>query len=135
MKPLRRKKTCQVTTDPITGRDRILGWTQEDDVLSDEGSVDSAGVQRKYFLDCGCDAEIGGRCFDCSAISCRDCHGRCQSCQKPICMQHSHFLETEDRGQVRLCGSCFDKITRKQTRAKIGRFFLSLFLVKENSDG
>ena len=135
MKPLRRKKTCHVTTDPVTGQDRILGWTQEEDVLSDQGSVDSAGVHRKYFLDCGCDAETGGQCVECGAISCRDCHGRCQNCQKPICMQHSCFFEVEDRGQVRLCRTCHDKSTRKQTRAKIGRFFLSLLFVKEHSDG
>ncbi len=131
MKPIRREKDCHVTTDQLTGQDRILGWTQEEDVLSDQGSIDSATMQRKYFLDCGCDGEAAGRCFECGAISCKDCHGRCQGCQKPICLQHSHCIET-DMGQARLCGGCFDRISRKQTRAKIGRFVLSLFVERES---
>ena len=130
MKPLRRKNTTRFTTDSITGKERVLGWTQEDDVLSDRGSVDSTAVQQTFFLDCGCEGGSAGRCFDCGAISCRECHGRCQRCRKPICMEHSHFFET-DQAQVRLCGSCFDKISRRQTRAKIGGFLLSLFVHTE----
>ena len=86
MKPLRRKKTCEVTHDPITGQERILELSQEDDFLSDHGSVDSAGLHQRYFRDCGCDGPIGGRCFECGAISCKSCHGRCHNCQKPICL-------------------------------------------------
>ena len=130
MKPLRRKQTTQVTADPVTGRDRVLGWTQEQDVLSDQGSVDSAALQRTFFLDCGCSKPAHGRCFECGAISCELHHGICHGCQKPICMQHSRFLETE-QGQVRLCVSCHDKISRKQTRAKIGGFLLSLVVRRE----
>ncbi len=129
MKPLRRNNTTHLTTDPVTGKDRILDWQQNEHILYDGGLVDSANVLRKYFRDCGCDAETGGQCFECGAISCKTCHGRCQACHKPICLQHSRFLHAEE-GQVRLCGSCCDRISRKQTRAKIGRFFLS-FLVKQ----
>lgn len=94
MKPLRRKKTCEVTHDPITGQERILELTQEEDFLSDHGSVDSAGLHQRYFRDCGCDGPIGGRCFECGAISCKSCHRRCHNCQKPICIAHSNFLGT-----------------------------------------
>ncbi len=135
MRPLRRKHTTQITTDPITGEERILGWSQEEDVLGDQGSVDSMSVQRKFFLDCGCEGEGAGRCFECGAISCRECHGRCAKCQKPICPQHSRFLEMANQGQVRLCGSCFDKTSRKQARARIGRFLLSLFVQRGSDDG
>ncbi len=131
MKPLRRKHTTQVTTDPVTGKDRVLGWSQEEHVLSDKGSVDSSAMERTFFLDCGCEGQAAGRCFECGAISCKTCHGHCQACRKPICMQHSRFLQSEE-GAVRLCGSCFDRISRKQTRAKIGRFVLSLFVERES---
>ncbi len=131
MKPLRRKYKSHVTRNPVTGQDRILEWAGEEDVLS-QGSVDSNEVQRKFFLDCGCSKPAHGRCFECGALSCESHCGICRQCQKPICMQHSSFLET-DQGQVRLCGSCFDKTSRKQTRAKIGRFLLSLFVEKGGS--
>ena len=130
MKPLRRKKQYQVTHDPVTGQDRILNFTEEEDILSDQGSVDSAGYQRKYFLDCGCDAEIGGRCFDCGAISCKTHYGHCQGCQKPICMQHSSFIESDGQ-RIRLCGRCYNTVTRKQKLAKVSRFFLSIFFQPE----
>ncbi len=130
MKPLRRKNATNVTTDQVSGQDRVLEWTQEEDVLSDQGSVDSMAVRRTFFLDCGCEGEAAGRCFECGAISCRQCHGRGQGCQKPICLQHSRCLEM-DQGQVRLCRSCFDRISRRQTRAKIGRFMLSLLVQSE----
>ncbi len=134
MKPLRRKKTCEVTHDPITGQERILELTQEEDFLSDHGSVDSAGLHQRYFRDCGCDGPIGGRCFECGAISCKSCHGRCHNCQKPICLAHSKFLGTNSQERVRLCGCCFEKITRKQNWTKIHKFILSIF-VEGDKDG
>lgn len=132
MKPLRRKQTTQVTTDAVTGQDRILGWTEEEDILSDRGSVDSTVMQRAFFLDCGCRGDSAGRCFECGAISCSEHHGHCHLCRKPICMQHSRFLET-DQGQVRLCRTCSDGTSRKQKRAKIGRFLLSLVVHRESA--
>ena len=133
MKPLRRKNATQITTDSVTGRDRFLGWSQEEDILSDQGSVDSTAVQRIFFLDCGCQGEASGQCFECGAISCKICHGRCQVCQKPICLQHSHFLEGDNQESIRLCGNCHDKISRKQTRTKVGRFLLSLIVQREGT--
>jgi hypothetical protein len=131
MKPLRRKKTCEVTDNPITGQDRILELMQEEDILSDQGSVDSAGVHRRYIRDCGCDGPVGGRCFECGGISCNSCHGRCQNCQKPICLEHSNFSKIEGKGEIRLCNRCFDSITRKQKLTKVARFFLSVFVQTE----
>ena len=60
MRPIRRKQSSRVTTDPLTGQDRLLGWTREENVLSDEGSIDTAEVERTFFLDCGCDAKPAG---------------------------------------------------------------------------
>lgn len=133
MKPLRRKETREITHDPVTGQDRITEQSFENDVLSDQGSVDSAGLHRKFFRDCGCDAKIGGQCYECGGISCIACHGRCHICQKPICLEHSEFIETEGEGQerTRLCSRCYGKVTRKQKWAKVGRFFLSTIVREE----
>jgi len=130
MKPLRRKKAYEVTIDPLTGQKRILKSTQEDNILSDQGSVDTDQLSEVFFLDCGCNTNqgVGGRCFECQAISCPLHHGQCQSCQKPLCMQHSIFLDTESQAKIRFCRYCYDKITRRQKWTKAGRFFLSLFV-------
>lgn len=128
MRPLRRKNRYEVTDNPMTGQDRILELTQEEDVLSDQGSVDSASLHRRYIRDCGCDGPVGGRCFECQAISCRLCHGRCQGCQKPLCLQCSSFLDFGEHGRIRLCNRCYDETTRKQRLAKVGRFLLSPFV-------
>lgn len=135
MKPLRRKKSLHVTEDMNTGQERVLGMAQEDDVLSDLGSIDSLRLQKEYPLDCGCFSPVKGRCFECGALSCELHHGICQSCQKPICMEHSHFYELEGQGQIRLCRHCHDKVTRKQTRKKIGSFLLSLVVQGGRDDG
>jgi hypothetical protein len=133
MKPFRRKQNCQVTTDPLTGLDRILAFSREEDVLSDEGSIDSTGVERKVFLDCGCDGETGGRCYECGAISCRACHGHCANCHKPICMEHSRFADGGNGESIRLCRNCYDVLSRKQVRAKVRRAVLSLFLKRKEA--
>ncbi len=131
MKPLRRRNNRKVTFDPDTGQDRIWESQQNQDVLSNEGSVDSDVITRTFFKDCGCDGQIGGRCYECGAISCISCHGRCEKCQKPICMQHSHFFEDENGRKVRLCGICHDKTVRKQKLSKFTHFLTSFFVQTE----
>lgn len=134
MKSYRRKKIYEVTRDPITGQDRILGLTQYEHFRSDQGSIDTEGLSRKYIRDCGCDKNVGGRCRECGAISCITCHGRCQSCQKPICLEHSNYLHVEGQEKIRLCRRCHDSIVRKQRLAKVGRFFLSLLTEGEGDE-
>lgn len=126
MKPLREKNKRLVTYDPDSDKDREWELEQTRDVRSSEGSIDSDETIRKYFKDCGCDGEIGGRCYVCGAVSCTSCHGRCNKCKKPICMQHSNFFEKDNGEKERLCGTCHDVLIRKQGWAKIARFFLSL---------
>jgi len=130
MRPLRHDNAFEVTHNPISGQDRILESTEKTDLLSDDGSIDSSGVHRKYFRDCGCDGPVGGCCYQCQAISCTACHGRCQNCQMPICLQHSHFWETDKQGIIRLCTHCFDSLTRKYKWSKVGNLLLSLFVEK-----
>lgn len=134
MKSLRRKEKHEVTHNPITGEDRTLELTQEDNFLSDQGSVDSVDLHHRYFRDCGCDGPVGGICRDCGAINCIKCHGRCQSCQKPICLEHSNYLHVEGQEKIRLCRRCHDSIVRKQRLAKVGRFFLSLLTEGEDDE-
>jgi len=135
LKPLRRKKTIEITDNPITGQDRILNVTDETDILSDEGSIDSSGLHRRFFLDCGCIAAAFGRCFKCGAISCQVHHGICHKCQMPICLQCSTFQDTTNQTKKRYCGRCYDIITRKQKLKKIGRFFLSAFIQMDSQNG
>ena len=107
--------------------------TQEEDVLSDEGAIESTEYQRKFVLDCGCDAEGVGRCYECGAISCATCHGRCHLCQKPVCMEHSSFIENATPERMRLCNRCFSAINRKQKIKKVGRFFKSLVIQEDQN--
>ena len=135
MKPIRRKETREVAYDPATGHDQILELSGGEDTLSDQGSVDSIKFRRKFFRACGCDAEIGGRCKECGAISCIACHGRCHRCKKPICLEHSAFLvETESIEGTRLCNRCYGEVTRKQKWTKVGRFLLSTIVREEQED-
>jgi hypothetical protein len=135
MRPLRRKKTIEITDNPITGQVRILNATNEANIFSDEGSIDSSGVHHIFFLDCGCTAAAFGRCYKCGAISCQTHHGICHNCQMPICLQCSTFQDTPNQTNERYCRRCFDTIARKQSLKKIGRFFLSAFLKKDDSNG
>jgi len=129
-KPIRRKKIFQVTDDIRTGQERILETTDECDSLSKAGSIDTVGRVKKFFMDCGCDGPPGGRCHEdgCGAIVCQTCFGHCAGCQKPLCLEHSWFVESPDRGRIRLCRHCRDKLVRKERWGKIARFLLSPFV-------
>ena len=128
MKPLRRKRKCEVTRDPVTGQERVLALTQEEDIISDQGSVDSVELQYNYFQDCGCAGGIGGRCHECRAMVCEKCFGHCARCQVPLCTEHSRFLGTEGQEKTRLCRRCYDEVMRKRRLSGVGRFFLSIFV-------
>ena len=126
MRPLRSKKTYHTVRDN-TGQNRVWQLLQEDDILSDEGSVDSVSVQESYFLECGCNAPPAGRCYQCGAQSCEAHCGICLRCRKPICPECSIFTESG-----RWCGDCLKIITRENRNNKIKRFFLSFFFDMED---
>ena len=137
MKPLRSIKKYEVTCDPITGKDRTLELTQEENVLSDQGSVDSESLTRRYFRDCGCDGQVGGECNKCGAISCTSCHGRCHRCKKPICLKHSYFMQVQGKDAIRFCHhhyimQCWKNAIRSLL-SLVGRFLLSM-LSEEGND-
>ena len=119
MEPLRRKKTIEITKNPKNGRKRILGAMTEENVLSDQGSIDSVNVSEKYFLDCGCDAKAVGRCYECHGLCCESCFGHCDACKKPICPEHSKFVQTNNQTVTRLCRACYDEINQKRERRRL----------------
>ena len=120
MKPLRRKKMLLVTDDLLTGQERILEISDEVDVLSGQGSVDSVAKRKQYFNDCGCGGPVGGRCHACGSVSCPACHGRCHKCKQPLCLQCSCFVNNRGQEQLRFCRRCADEVIRKQRLAKVG---------------
>lgn len=128
MKPLRVKKNCEVTYDPVTGQERVLESAEEIDVLSDQGSIDSLGRRERYSADCGCYKPVGGRCVECGQLSCIDCHGRCYICSSPICLRHSIFVDFPDGRRLRFCSRCHAQGARRRRLHKVGRFLLSPFV-------
>ena len=134
MRPLRDKQEYEVTDGAAPGEERILGSSRELDVLSDQGSIDTLGTRRRYACDCGCYKPVGGRCYECGALSCVDCHGHCASCAKPICLAHSVFLDPPGGGRVRRCGRCQGQIARRQRLVRITRTLLSAFVRFEEHD-
>jgi hypothetical protein len=124
--PIRRKRQMEVTDDPFSGQERILEECHENDYLVN-GSVDTVGKRKRYFRDCGCDGPVGGRCFECGAISCQKHHGHCAQCGKPICMQHSMFVAIEGQPPMRLCRRCHDETVRSRRLRNVVRTLFSPF--------
>ena len=134
MRPYIRKKALEVTEDPNTGQERILESEEHEDTYSDQKSFDTLDVRHRYIRDCGCDGPVGGRCHECGAISCTSCHGRCHSCQKPVCLEHSNFMQAESKESIRLCHRCYDAVNRKKLLARALNFVLSLFTEEEMNE-
>ena len=134
MKPLIRKKIFEVAEDLLTGQNHILDETHEERTLSDEDSVDTVSIHKNIFLSCGCNSRngIGGRCYDCRGISCPSCHGQCDNCKKPICLEHSVFVQEGHQDKVRFCRKCFDALSRKKKLTKAVNLLLSPFIENKN---
>lgn len=126
-RPIRRKRQVEVTDDPFSGQERILEECHENDYLVN-GSIDTHSKRKRYFRDCGCDGPVGGRCFECGAISCQNHHGHCNQCGKPICMQHSVSIAIESQQPMRLCQHCHDEMVRRHRLRKIVRTLLLPFV-------
>ena len=128
MKPLRRKSHHDVTDGRVPGQERTLESSYEIDLLSDEGSIDTVGRCSHHACDCGCYKPAGGRCADCNALSCIDCHGHCAACGRPLCLECAVFIEGGGPQRLRLCQSCHVQIGRRQRLARVARFLLSPFV-------
>ena len=128
MRPLRRKEHHELTDGRLPGQERTLESTHEIDLLSDGGSIDTLGRRIRHALDCGCHRPVGGRCANCGAISCVDCHAHCAACGRPLCLECSIFIEGEGPQRLRLCQSCHIQIARRKRLARVARFVLSPFV-------
>ena len=100
--------------------------------------LESTYYEETYNLSCGCFGQPGGRCWQCGAISCTDCHQHCGGlnnptslgCGKPICREHSHHILL-DNANLPFCSQCRDIIKRRLRRQKITSLFLNPFIERE----
>ena len=134
--PVQRTVNLSHRPDPQTGQPEIQPVSEELVLHSKTGSVDIVKVTYEGFHHCGCTnaIPIGGRCAICGVASCAQCHGRCQVCMKPICLEHSKFLETELGARTRLCRGCYESLKRKRLVKGAVRKVLSPFIAFDNQE-
>jgi len=136
------RKIKKMITSRNPGSDTVdnLGETGEIHSVSDhDNSVESIYYQETLNQHCGCFAPAGGRCSECGAISCSRCHQHCGGtenpsplgCGKPLCREHSNYMEVDNGRILPLCKQCFDKASRKQNRQKVFKFLFAPFMNKE----
>ena len=130
-KPVRRDAQLRMTVD-ADGKEVIETVAGQSFTLSQDGSIDRVSVVPDRFYHCGCNAEqpMGGRCAEggCRRVSCHRCYGRCNSCQKPLCLEHSVFLVGPGQQRIRLCHRCEDENKRRRRLIRAGRALLSPFV-------
>ncbi len=128
MKPIRSEQDQEVVHDPWNRNERQ--WSQKDvaHIVSDAGGIESYRTGRQIGCDCGCLKPPGGFCADCGAVSCVDCFGHCQRCNRPLCPAHLTCTEIVGGQIVRLCRSCSDSAGRKRALRRVGRLLLSPFV-------
>lgn len=125
-KPVRRDSSVRETYDE-EGQPKIESDNREFVTLSPEGSIDRVRIAVDTFHNCGCTRQKaqGGKCGEvgCNRISCVDCFGRCLTCYKPLCLEHSRFF-VEDFQRIRTCDFCYRRKRRKTIlRSLFGIFF------------
>jgi hypothetical protein len=132
--PVRRTVQARLTVDE-NGDPVIKPIEGKSVTLSEDGSIDEAILETESFHHCGCSATLvpaGGHCAEpgCRQVSCRNCFqkSRCESCFKPLCLEHTHQLEDED-GKVigRYCSRCFGPRHRKGRALAVARAILRPF--------
>lgn len=128
--PVRRTAHVIHMPDPETGQVDAQPVKDEIFVLSKEGSIDKIEVEHRTVYHCGCGIEnpFGGRCVICRQLSCARCYGRCCSCQRPLCLEHSRFIETLPGRNDRFCPKCADAFKRRRVGRSIARGLLSPFV-------
>ncbi len=89
-------------------------------VYLSDGSIDT--TELGGFYGCGCPTTlkpVGNSCFECHAVSCAECGGRCSQCLKPLCLQHSFFLPDAAEQSLRFCRRCYQDEKRGRLIGKI----------------
>ncbi|HBG25840.1 MAG: hypothetical protein A2Y10_08345 [Planctomycetes bacterium GWF2_41_51] len=127
---LRKIRKTRISTNPKNNKIDYLGSQYEYHKISEE----TDGLETEYLDDiqsnhCGCFGPPGGRCGECSAISCLRCHNHCGgtdnpapfSCGVPLCRECSKYLQLPNGKTIALCSSCYGKVNRKRIWNKVGR--------------
>lgn len=133
--PVRRQAHVIHRRDPKTGASVNVPLTDEQVTLNTHGNLDTLHVKYSAVLDCGCsaDAQFGGECQTCRGLSCRDHHGSCTNCGKPIDPRCSFYASVRGR-RVRLCRPCHRRVTRRRFWMRVLLIFLWPFLRIEDQD-
>ena len=141
-KPVRRDANLRRTVD-ADGNPIVENVGGESIALSKNGSIDRINIVLDRFYHCGCNAEapMGGQCSepDCRRISCKKCFGRCTGtgagCLRPLCLEHSKFVDVGQSNPARLCRPCAEAMARKKAVRTVVLGLLSPFVeFKEGSD-
>jgi|GEM_PF-6088655 len=134
---LRRIKKILVGRNPADNSVDNLGGTDEIHNISDQdGCLESIYTEETQNQHCGCFGSPGGRCSECGVISCVKCHRHCGGtevstslgCGKPLCREHSRYLQLGDGNNLPFCKQCYGKLRRKQSWRKVGRFLADPFV-------
>ena len=128
--PVRREANLLSMPDPDSGKMVVIPLDENILVLSPEGSPDSVKLAIEQFHRCRCSLRVpvGGRCYQCGGTSCIHCHGHCAACHKPICPEHSQFVQEPAGQQMRLCQHCYAVMRRKKVTGIIARVLLCPFV-------
>ena len=129
-KPLQFNQILNVTGDPETGKKNVWQIQTVQDELSDMGGLNHGQENLQIALHCGHYKPPGCICLEtgCHQTSCVDCQGVCDTCKKPICPEHSRYLELSNRPPVRLCSGCHAKALRRHRTLVIVKTVLSPFV-------
>ena len=135
--PLRRTGNVRPTRDD-DGNLVMQPVDLESIVLSPDGSVDQIRMAVDRFYHCGHSAAepIGVKCAvpGCNRVSCRQCAARCETCLKPLCVEHVFRLAAELGRELRLCSDCRDQMSRRLRWQTIGRTLLKPFISFDQED-
>ena len=117
-KPVRRDANLRMTVD-ADGNPIIETVGGQSISLSKAGSIDRVNLLPDRFYHCGCNAEapMGGQCSEpeCRRVSCARCFGRCEGhCRRPLCLEHSVFVEVGRSHPARFCRPCAEAMARKR---------------------
>jgi hypothetical protein len=146
MSDLRKIYRRVISRNPETNSFDNLGVKDVYHILSDnDDCLESCYLEEKSHCHCGCFGPPGGRCAepDCGRISCVKCHHHCggnesqspAGCGKPICREHSRYLQLQDGRIIPFCRRCYSRLTRRNRWLSIGRAFLSPFIESTENHG
>ena len=133
MQPIRHQKDKHVIRDPFNDRDIDQQEVETEHVVSDDGGLDSAGLQRHFACGCGCVGAPGGICAECGCLSCSNCFSRC-GCGKPLCPRHRHVVDVPNAGRIIFCKPCYDAWVRSRRWRAVLRLLVSPFMHMEGND-